>query len=180
MVNKLIEELKDLVEIPEIERILYYKVKEIKDILSKNIHLYRDIEESLLELKPPKNPGRIKMEQSGDININTTTGPVHSHQSQKVSISLLINSIYYSISTCFILTEGNYYRLLAIRKDEGKILIDKCFKTLKGARIAFAKKFKKLAWSDDVTAQWSPFYSPNREWIEEKLSGAEKAACNQP
>lgn len=61
MINKLIEEIKDLVEIPEIERILYHKVKEIKGLLSKNIHLYRDIEESLLELKPPKNPGKMHL-----------------------------------------------------------------------------------------------------------------------
>jgi hypothetical protein len=61
MVNELIEELKDLVEIPEIERILHHKVEEIKTILSKNIHLYRDIEESLLEVKPPKNPGKMHL-----------------------------------------------------------------------------------------------------------------------
>ena len=61
MINKLIEEIKDLVEIPEIERILHHKVKELKNVLSKNIHLYRDIEESLLELKPPKNPGKMHL-----------------------------------------------------------------------------------------------------------------------
>lgn len=61
MINKLIEEIKDLVEIPEIERILHHKVKELKNALSKNIHLYREIEESLLELKPPKNPGKMHL-----------------------------------------------------------------------------------------------------------------------
>lgn len=61
MVNELIEEIKDLVQIPEIERILHHRVKELKDALSKNIHLYRDIEESLLEVKPPKHPGKMHL-----------------------------------------------------------------------------------------------------------------------
>jgi hypothetical protein len=39
-----------------------------------------------------------KMEQSGDIN--PTTEPIHANQ--KVWISRLINSVYFSIETCFI------------------------------------------------------------------------------
>jgi hypothetical protein len=59
MRNQLMEELKDLVEIPEIGRLLFHKVEELKSLLSKNIHLYSDMEESLLEVRPPKNPGKI-------------------------------------------------------------------------------------------------------------------------
>lgn len=61
MVNELIEELKDLIEVPEVERIIFHKVEEIKGLLSKNIELYRDIEESLLELKSPKNKGKMHL-----------------------------------------------------------------------------------------------------------------------
>ena len=61
MVNELVEEIKDLLDIPEVERIIHHKVKEVKDLLSKNIHLYRDLEESLLEAKPPKKPGKMNL-----------------------------------------------------------------------------------------------------------------------
>ena len=116
------------------------------------------------------------MGYSGDFNPTTGPGPIHFNK--KVLISRLINSIYYFISTCFIFTEGDYYRLLAIREYDGKILIDKRFRTLKGARIAFTKQFQSLAWGDEVVAEWSHFYPPNREWIDEMLSIAENAQCN--
>jgi hypothetical protein len=58
MVNELVEEIKDLLDIPEIERIIHHKVREVKHLLSKNIHLYRDLEESLLDVKPRENPGK--------------------------------------------------------------------------------------------------------------------------
>jgi hypothetical protein len=61
MVNDLIEEIKDLVEIPEIERIIRHRIEELKYMLSESIYLYRDIEESLLELKPPKHPGKMHL-----------------------------------------------------------------------------------------------------------------------
>jgi hypothetical protein len=61
MVNDLIEEIKDLVEIPEVERIIRHRVEELKYILSESIYLYRDIEDSLLELKPPKHPGKMHL-----------------------------------------------------------------------------------------------------------------------
>lgn len=61
MINDLIDEIKDLVEIPEVERIIRHRVEELKYLLSKSIHLYRDIEDSLLELKPPKHPGRMHL-----------------------------------------------------------------------------------------------------------------------
>lgn len=61
MVNDLIEEIKDLMEIPEVERIIRHRVEELKYILSESIYLYRDIEDSLLELKPPKHPGKMHL-----------------------------------------------------------------------------------------------------------------------
>jgi hypothetical protein len=111
-------------------------------------------------------------------DLNPTTAPFHAgHANQKVFISRLVNSVYYSISTCFIMeltmTNQVEYRLLAIHKK--KVLTDRNYRTLRGARIAFEKQFKKMAWRDDVAAEWSHFYPPNRDWIEEKLAAAEKA-----
>jgi len=61
MVNELVEEIKDLLDIPEIERIIHHKVREVKHLLSKNIHLYRDLEESILDVEPRKNPGKMHL-----------------------------------------------------------------------------------------------------------------------
>ena len=95
---------------------------------------------------------------------------------RRVNISRLINSVYFSIGTCFIMNMPEEYRLIAIHKKT--ILFDKNYRTLRGARIAFSKQFKNLAWTDDVVAEWSHFYPPNRDWIDEMLSIAKNAECN--
>jgi hypothetical protein len=105
-------------------------------------------------------------------------------QKQDVSISRLTNSIYYYIDTCFIMdlsgtAQGkNRYRLLAFHESERKIFVDKYYPTLKGARIAFSKQFKNLAWSDKVLPNWTNLYPPDRDWINEMLSIVENAECN--
>ena len=111
------------------------------------------------------------MGHSGDFN--PTTGLTH--YNQKVFISRLLNSVFYYIGTCFILklnTTDEAYRLLAIHGK--KVLADRNYPTLRGARIAFSKQFKNDAWRDDVVSEWSHFYPPDREWIEKMLSIAEK------
>jgi hypothetical protein len=105
-------------------------------------------------------------------------------QKQDVSISRLTNSIHYFIDTCFIMdlsgtAQGkNRYRLLAFHEEENKIFVDKYYPTLKGARIAFNRQFKNLAWSDKVLPQWTILYPPDRDWIDKMLSIAENAECN--
>ena len=111
------------------------------------------------------------MGHSGDFN--PTTGLTH--YNQKVFISRLLNSVFYYIGTCFILklnTTDEAYRLLAIHGK--KVLADRNYPTLRGARIAFSKQFKNDAWRDDVVSEWSHFYPPDREWIKKMLSIAEK------
>ena len=113
------------------------------------------------------------MEPSGDIE-----------QKRDVSISRLTNSIYYYIDTCFIMdlsgtAQGkNRYRLLAFHEEENKIFVDKYFPTLKGARIGFIKQFNNRACNDDVSANWSDLYPPDRDWIEDMLSIVENVKSN--
>jgi hypothetical protein len=126
------------------------------------------------------------MGHSGDINQTTTNGqkrnPFHHNHitqitdNQKVCISRLVNSVYFYIGTCFIMNMPEEYRLIAIHKKT--ILFDKNYRTLRGARIAFRKQFKNLAWNDDVVAEWSHFYQPDRDWIDKMLSITENAECN--
>lgn len=90
------------------------------------------------------------------------------HQGKKTTkISLLINSAYYFIECVFILHRYDHYRLVALHN--GIVLTDACYKTIKGARIAFSKRYKKKAWSDEVKAEWSCFYDPDTRWLEERV-----------
>jgi hypothetical protein len=105
-------------------------------------------------------------------------------QKRDVSISRLTNSIYFFVDTCFIMDlsgadQGkNRYRLLAFHESEKKIFVDKYYPTLRGARIAFRKQFKNMAWSDKVSPQWTNLYPPDRDWIDEMLSIVENSECN--
>ncbi|UCH95115.1 MAG: hypothetical protein JSV88_33370 [Candidatus Aminicenantes bacterium] len=114
------------------------------------------------------------MGHSGVINKATEQKRNPIPDNQKVVISRLKNSVYFSIGTCFIMTmtEEECFRLLAIH--EKKVLADRNFKTLRGAKIHFMKKFKNQAWREDVAAEWTFFYQPDLDWIEEMLSIAEK------
>ena len=113
------------------------------------------------------------MELSGDIE-----------QKQEVTISRLTNSIHYLIDTCFIMEVSgtaqvkNRYRLLAFHEEENKIFVDKYFPTLRGARIAFKRQFKNRACIDNMSANWSDLYPPDRDWIDDMLSIVENVKSN--
>lgn len=94
----------------------------------------------------------------------------HDQAYQAGVISSLINSVYFTIGTCFIMfiSASKEFRLLAVFGDT--VLFDCVYHTLRGARIAFMRKFKSRAWYDDVAAEWSHFYTPDQDWIEEHLS----------
>jgi len=85
-------------------------------------------------------------------------------------LSLLINSAYFFIECVFILKMRGTYRLVVIHN--GRILSDSCFETLRGAKIAFSKLFGSKACRGDIKAQWSPFYDPDSNWLEEKIRGS--------
>jgi hypothetical protein len=109
------------------------------------------------------------MEHLGDLSSITASFP-----NQKLVISCLINSMFYSIRTCFIISlNSSEFRLQAVHGK--KVLADRKYPTLRGTRIAFKKQFKNMSWRDDVAAEWSHLYPVDREWIEEKLSTAAKA-----
>jgi hypothetical protein len=60
------------------------------------------------------------------------------------------------------------YRLLVIH--DKKVLADRIYHTLLGAKIGYGKLFKKLAWSEEVVPFWSHFYQPDPLWIDKWLS----------
>lgn len=82
------------------------------------------------------------------------------------NISLLINSVYYFIECVFILELASHYRLIVLHR--GKVLTDTVYRTIRGARIAFAKLYRSNAWRPDIKPYWTPFYNPDEEWLQEK------------
>jgi hypothetical protein len=90
---------------------------------------------------------------------------------EKPVISRLINSIYYFIDCVYILKLKNKYRLVALQ--HSKVLFDKYYPTVRGCKIAFQMMYKEKAWSDEIKAQWSHFYDPDIEWLEEKCKNLE-------
>jgi hypothetical protein len=105
---------------------------------------------------PEINPGH-NQQQIIRQEINTVEKPV---------ISRLINSVYYFIDCVYIIKLKNKYRLVALHHN--RVLLDKYYPTVKGCRIAFQKMYKDKAWYEDTKAQWSHFYDPDKEWLEEK------------
>jgi hypothetical protein len=90
-------------------------------------------------------------------------------KNEKKIISL-INSIHYLLDYVFIVFEKDSFRLVVNRY--GKILTDEKYKTLKGAKIAFLKLHGFLAFNEKIRANWSHIYTPDKEWLEQRLKGA--------
>jgi hypothetical protein len=85
---------------------------------------------------------------------------------EKPMISMLINSVYYFIDCVFILQAKDNFRLVALH--QGRVLCDKDYATVRGCRIAFDKMYKNKAWSEEIKAEWSHFYDPDKRWLEKK------------
>jgi hypothetical protein len=87
---------------------------------------------------------------------------------EQIEISRLNNSIHYFIDCAFIIKLKNIYRLVAFFHSQ--VILDKYYPTERGCRNIFQKIFKKQAWKEDVKADWSHFYPPDQDWLEEKQS----------
>ena len=82
--------------------------------------------------------------------------------------SVLFNANLYFLHYVVIVITGEKYRLLVIL--DNRVLWDKEYKTVKGARIAFNKLFKERAWHAVKKSLWSPFFPPDNDWLQEKLN----------
>ena len=87
---------------------------------------------------------------------------------EKLVISMLINSVLYFIECVFIIRTKDKFRLVALH--HGRVLFDRYYPTERGCKIAFHKLFKEKAWNEEVNADWSHFYGPDKLWLEEKMS----------
>ena len=90
-------------------------------------------------------------------------------------ISRLINDIYFFLHRVLIINIDDDYRLLVIKNN--RVLWDKKYKSVRGARVAFAKLFLEMGWKKGVKPQWSHMYPPDEDWLDNILKEAE--SCNQ-
>jgi len=78
---------------------------------------------------------------------------------------LLINPAYYFLECVYILCKKGYYQLIVLHNN--RVLTDKNYRTLRGAKIAFQKIYSNKAWKEGVKADWthpSPGnYDPKKE-----------------
>ena len=79
-------------------------------------------------------------------------------------MSLLANSFYYFLERVFIVNAAGDYRLLVIHRN--RVLWNKNYKSIKGAKIAFSKHFKHKAYKPSVKSEWTMLYSPDEDWID--------------
>ena len=105
---------------------------------------------------PEINPGKNKKQ---DIRRENNTGEIS-------MISILTNSVYYFIDCVFIAKSKNKYRLVALQ--HRKVLFDKHYPSIKKCKIAFDEMFREKAWSEEVNAEWSRFYDPDKRWLDKK------------
>jgi hypothetical protein len=91
-------------------------------------------------------------------------------EKEPVQISLLQNSLYYFIESVFIMKDQSIQGYTLVVIHQKKALWIKNYKTTKGARRAFLKRFGYKAWREGVRPDWTKFYPPEPDWLEEKLN----------
>jgi hypothetical protein len=109
-----------------------------------------------------KGPGKSSPPKPGFKQELKTVPPPKEH----IEMSILHNSVYYFLEHVFILCQGDSYRLMVLHHN--RLLLDRNYRSLRGARIAFQKLFRHKAWKEDVKSIWSHCYPPDDDWLEEK------------
>jgi hypothetical protein len=90
-------------------------------------------------------------------------------QEEKQKVAMLINSIFYFIQYGLIVNMpgDSNYRLLVIQN--GQILTDEYYESVRGAKIAFSRMYYHRSWKEGVKPSWSHFYHPDSTWFETRI-----------
>lgn len=88
------------------------------------------------------------------------------------SIQRLLNSMVFGVEMVFILFTETHFRLVGLNSDE--TVIDKEYRTLRGAKVAFTKLFQGKAFRQGLQPEWSHAYPVKTTWLKPKL-----AICNR-
>ena len=87
-------------------------------------------------------------------------------------ISNLTTSHLFFVSCAFLEVVSGGFRLVVIKGK--KVIKDKIYRTLRGARISFAREYWRPWFQFKRPTEWSHFYPPDPGWVDDKLklSGA--------
>jgi hypothetical protein len=92
----------------------------------------------------------------------------HTELKEACEIQRLKNSIYFGVGIVFVFFSEKGFRLIGIN-DNKKVLVDRHYKTLRGAKIAFSKFFQQYALvyagEQKVRAIWSHTYNADWAWL---------------
>ena len=115
--------------------------------------------ERVIESKGPGKPAFPKYGRKQELK---TVPPPTEH----IEMSILLNSAYYFLEHVFILCQDDSYRLVVLHHN--RLLLDRNYRSIRGARIAFQKLFRHKAWKEDVKSMWSHCYPPDDDWLQTK------------
>lgn len=82
-------------------------------------------------------------------------------------ICSLINYVEYYLNCVFISVEKVGFRLVVIHNR--RVLTNKCYTTLKRAKIGFARRYNQKSWKKGVKPKWSQLYVPGDKYISDKI-----------
>jgi hypothetical protein len=88
---------------------------------------------------------------------------------KELQMSLLLDSVLYFLERAVIFRSIGCYRLIV--QHNGNVLLDKEFKTPRGARISFARFFskRKIQWKGAKFNGWTLFYPPDPRWLKDNF-----------
>jgi hypothetical protein len=83
-------------------------------------------------------------------------------------IICLTNPVHFKLNFAIIVVHvlHDYFRAELIVKRGGRNLIDSYYYSVKGAKIAFHKRFRLKALRENIIPQWSESYIPSKEWLD--------------
>ena len=85
----------------------------------------------------------------------------------ETQVTVLLNAVYYYLDSVFVVIAEDHCRLLAVHNQ--KLVVDDCYETLRGAKIAFYRMYKEKACVNGLKPEWSVGYSPEKEWLNKRL-----------
>lgn len=97
---------------------------------------------------------------------------------KETKISILVNSVYYFLESVFVVINEDHCRLIVIQGK--KLIIDQCYDSLRGAKIAFYRMYKDKCCVKGLKTEWSITYAPDNKWLADKLNRVRPQPVFQP
>ena len=112
------------------------------------------------------------MDSNNPIEKNSLEQGIVQTKQPKQKVSILINAIRYFLHNVVIIVSEKGFRLLVVLQN--RIIFDKYYNSLKGARISFVKLFKVREQITEFPLfennEWTNPYTPDEDWLRDLLN----------